>query len=367
MALTDKLTVIADAIRAKTGGTSALTLDGMAEAVAGIEAGGGGFPNGTEWTQSNFAAEVGSNCQALLYSDDGNWFLTYKNSQVYCSSDGMTWTRKAIVSGITSTTRDGCYARGVYLLATDNGIWYSTDCVGWTQSNVTGAAYRVVYKCGVFVAYVLDSGIYYSTDGMTWTQSNVTSGQFNDVCCNDDGFWIACGSTSDSYWSEDGMTWTRMSTNYAATAVCGNGLWVLASIVYGLYYSTDGKTWNASNLKSGGFVNVSYADGMWVASGRSNGLWYSTDGMTWIQSNVTSCNTAKTCGNPALKRNGVWVAYVYRNGLYHSTDGMTWTESNYMSTSTNAEVKRIRHGNGVWVVCGDAVAAKYSPTWLPSN
>lgn len=41
MALTDKLTAIADAIRAKTGGTDALTLDGMAEAVAGIQAGGG--------------------------------------------------------------------------------------------------------------------------------------------------------------------------------------------------------------------------------------------------------------------------------------------------------------------------------------
>ena len=36
------LTAIADAIRSKTGGTAALTLDGMAEAVAGIETGGGG-------------------------------------------------------------------------------------------------------------------------------------------------------------------------------------------------------------------------------------------------------------------------------------------------------------------------------------
>lgn len=40
MALTDKLTAIADAIRSKTGGTEALTLDGMAEAVAGLETGG---------------------------------------------------------------------------------------------------------------------------------------------------------------------------------------------------------------------------------------------------------------------------------------------------------------------------------------
>lgn len=37
----EKMTAIADAIRAKTGGTDALTLDGMAQAIAGIEVGGG--------------------------------------------------------------------------------------------------------------------------------------------------------------------------------------------------------------------------------------------------------------------------------------------------------------------------------------
>lgn len=41
MALIDKLTAIADAIRGKTGGTDALTLDRMAAAIAGIETGGG--------------------------------------------------------------------------------------------------------------------------------------------------------------------------------------------------------------------------------------------------------------------------------------------------------------------------------------
>ena len=42
MALIEKLTAIADSIRAKTGGTDPLTLDAMAEAIANIEAGGGG-------------------------------------------------------------------------------------------------------------------------------------------------------------------------------------------------------------------------------------------------------------------------------------------------------------------------------------
>lgn len=41
MALTDKLTDIADAIRAKTGGTAKLSLDEMPKAIAGITGGGG--------------------------------------------------------------------------------------------------------------------------------------------------------------------------------------------------------------------------------------------------------------------------------------------------------------------------------------
>lgn len=42
MALTDKLTAIADTIRGKTGGTQEMTLEQMAQAIAGIEVGGGG-------------------------------------------------------------------------------------------------------------------------------------------------------------------------------------------------------------------------------------------------------------------------------------------------------------------------------------
>lgn len=42
MSIYSKMTAIADAIREKTGGTNPLTLDAMAEAIARIEAGGGG-------------------------------------------------------------------------------------------------------------------------------------------------------------------------------------------------------------------------------------------------------------------------------------------------------------------------------------
>lgn len=45
-ALDGALTGIADAIRGKTGNTEKLTMEGMAAAIAGIQAGGGGLPEG---------------------------------------------------------------------------------------------------------------------------------------------------------------------------------------------------------------------------------------------------------------------------------------------------------------------------------
>lgn len=47
MALTDKLTAIADAVRAKTGGAEPLTLDEIAAAISGIS-GGGELPSAVE-------------------------------------------------------------------------------------------------------------------------------------------------------------------------------------------------------------------------------------------------------------------------------------------------------------------------------
>lgn len=57
MALIDKLTAIADAIRGKTGGTALLTLDDMAAAIAGIPSGGGGG-SGLAYDMGEFVPEA---------------------------------------------------------------------------------------------------------------------------------------------------------------------------------------------------------------------------------------------------------------------------------------------------------------------
>lgn len=63
MALTDKLTAIADAIRGKTGKTDALTLEQMPGEIEGIQSGGGGLP----YDMGEFVLDA--NTQALVTTD----------------------------------------------------------------------------------------------------------------------------------------------------------------------------------------------------------------------------------------------------------------------------------------------------------
>ena len=66
MALIEKLTAIADSIRAKTGGTDSLTLDAMAEAIASIAAGGGGGISPTITVETVIATESGTTGDVVM-------------------------------------------------------------------------------------------------------------------------------------------------------------------------------------------------------------------------------------------------------------------------------------------------------------
>ena len=59
MSVYSKMTAIADAIRGKTGGTSPLTLDQMAEAIAGISSGGGDVSSGIYMADVTLAENKG--------------------------------------------------------------------------------------------------------------------------------------------------------------------------------------------------------------------------------------------------------------------------------------------------------------------
>ena len=68
MALTDKLTAIANAIREKTGNTELLTLDQMPTEIAGIETGGGSGGGGASVIEALSVSATGK-CTATKIED----------------------------------------------------------------------------------------------------------------------------------------------------------------------------------------------------------------------------------------------------------------------------------------------------------
>lgn len=77
MSIYSKMTAIADAIREKTGGTDPLTLDAMAEAIAGIEAGGGSSGGSTLLESGSFTLAAESMKYDVELTNVPDLFICY--------------------------------------------------------------------------------------------------------------------------------------------------------------------------------------------------------------------------------------------------------------------------------------------------
>ena len=89
MSVASKLTAIADAIRAKTGGTTEMTLDQMATAISGIQTGSGGLTVATGSTTSG-TIETGLSSIAYLVLYKDSISATGLVQAVYVASEGTS-------------------------------------------------------------------------------------------------------------------------------------------------------------------------------------------------------------------------------------------------------------------------------------
>ena len=108
MALTDKLTAIANAIRAKTGGTNTMTLDEMAVAIANITT--GSVPSDT------ITLSDGTELPKPTLKDGCNYAMIFKNSNYYSMLE--TSNRFANVNSWISI------ANSSYTIGTSSAVCY---------------------------------------------------------------------------------------------------------------------------------------------------------------------------------------------------------------------------------------------------
>lgn len=416
MALTDKLTAIADAIRGKTGTTDGLTLDGMAEAVNGLEVGGGGFPNGTEWSYEKYneadwlTTIVGSHLSGWLAFNTAN-----TSGRVYRSDDGITWAYSSLSSGSIGSA---FYSDrlGLWFICAKNGIYYSTDRVEWTNavsgtftaiyhtfvehnkyiycfmnSNTTGGSYYsadgvswtkisdfthltgITKRDGRLLGFK-SQNVYYTDDGITWQTSKINNTYTGVLACGyDSGRYVARDSNNGIYYSDDGITWTLTDASGVATyASVRNfrGVWIVvswtASTTSVAKYSIDGINWNDlsfDNIYYSGSGSQCECNG-WLWFRTTNGVITSEDGINWNSIDDFSGKNV----HEIMWDTGIYIASV-TGGLYYSFDGSTWTKSTTeVEMASNYATSLIRTAN-TWcaVSTKSPVGVFYSRTWAHST
>ena len=176
-----------------------VSIFGVTGTHSGGSGGASGFPNGTEWTQSNITTGTFS----CIYNANGIWLAGESSNDLgfYYSTDGKMWSKGSFANGSTQfgTVYDFSYIGNTYVMAEQRqGLTYSTDGKTWTQSNITSSNIRSICNANGILLAGGSPGLYYSTDGKTWTQSNITSGGFNCIY-NANGIWVAATSTGLYY------------------------------------------------------------------------------------------------------------------------------------------------------------------------
>lgn len=416
MALTDKISAIAEAIRSKTGTTDTMTLAQMPELINGIETGGGGFPNGTEWS-----------CASYYYARDiediiGNARVGWiglgglGHDYVYRSDDGISWDR----TELAETKLTGYYSDrlGKWFVSTKNGIYYSVDRIEWTQalSASNSGDDFVEYNRYIYCFDTSNSGCVcqYSMDGVSWTQ--ISEFNFLVSIVKRDGRML--GFNSQYVWyTDDGVTWAsnKLANTYTSITSClyDSGRYVAVGSNNGILYSDDGVSWTVGLSLTGGSANrsrIENINGTWVAitvattsGGGTAKVRYSTDGISWTASSIPnrawSTRVLQKCNGVLWMVGGsevhyskdgvtwnlvdafpdqtnfsvVWDAGVYIAStvghLHYSLDGVTWTECSTPTEFDNYGYAPLvfRCGNA-WVSplkSGDTIL--YSQTWAPST
>lgn len=198
----------------------------------------------------------------------GGVFVCSKDQDgIYCSIDGMNWTRATVGDNEEQTIwNDIAYGAGRFVALAqyaEYSVYASSDGSTWTPvENEVGNLSGLRYLNGRFVAWKAStasrlSSIYTSADGLKWNEIASSKGRWTDVSFAGGRYIAVCRTENETsepgfvYWSEDLSSWTRYDAlpqaQWRRVVSSTNGAVVVSAINSSveryLYWSTDSERW----------------------------------------------------------------------------------------------------------------------------
>ncbi|WLQ12973.1 Ig-like domain-containing protein [Hahella aquimaris] len=254
--------------------------------------------------------------------------VTVANAEVWNSTDGVFWTRRAIIESGGMSKHKAVVFDGKLFVYNEGVIWYSSDGVTWQKHSLTPAfGVREAQGFAVFQGALWSIGyasgddfpsMWRSIDGFEWILQGDIEGvslrSDYQMAVNNDQLWLVADAVggrllqNDVWASTDGVNWTPIlavgeapfsgRTNHTLFAHDGK-LWIIAGQGYefavfnDIWTSVDGKTWTSIDAPAvtARFSHqaVVFGGRLWVFGGRSSptemvplgDTWRSEDGSNW--------------------------------------------------------------------------------------
>jgi hypothetical protein len=241
-------------------------------------------PDGVTWTRRTIPGSGRPNVPRFL---NGKFYLGVEaanggNGVILSSADGITWASTGVLASSLNAANEFAYGNGLYLACASRSgttstyqILTSSDGATWTpRAIVSGSSTsHITYFNGKFYATVYNSsssstdGLYTSADTVTWTRVAGAPGGPGLLAAGP-------GTLLVTYYS-GGVSGQSLSTDGVTFATATPGITMQTETIYDLTLaraSADGRTWasigSTTNLYYG--PEVAYGNGIYVFVGEFN-------------------------------------------------------------------------------------------------
>lgn len=235
-------------------------------------------PSATPGTWTSRTSGTANALNALMVDGPIRYIAVGDTGTIITSPDAVTWTTRTSghTNNIFSIGGDGSVAISK---DSNTSVRSSTDGITWTSRAITGGNMNVAVYDSTSGLYILGGGtslagpgrISTSPDGATWTSRATPSGLVSDLAVNGNTVVAACSIGTIQYSLDGGLTWAAATLPAAATssvhirnvAYDAKRAVFFAAGEHGIVLkSSDGKRWALDRYRgalSTAFTEVQYS------------------------------------------------------------------------------------------------------------
>jgi hypothetical protein len=184
-------------------------------------------------------------------------FVAVGDKQMYSTNitgTTITWSTPTIIGGQFYKVAYGTDLGGRFVAVGDNCNAYSSDGITWTlPAQVTGIWRGLAYGNGRFIAVSYDNKVMMTSDsgaGAIWDTSKIISGLWHGIAYGNNRFVAVSDDGKQMYSTDYGVTWSTPTTftgNFLEIVFTGDNFVSVGNNVQ--MVSKDGRIWTSTNIK----------------------------------------------------------------------------------------------------------------------